>query len=379
MFCFNYNMGKHKKKYNLVSLGKWESDTKKLSESLGMNPVYNHFSLDLNQDELNQDLTGKNRVEDLRIAAECHRQARRHLQSVIRPGMKYTDICETVEKKVVQLLGRNDLKAGMGFPVGISVNHIAAHDSANPADTRMIKEDDVVKIDFGTHVNGNIIDSAFMVAFNDKYTPLLEASKDGTWTGIKLAGPDVHLIDISAAIKEAIESYEIELDGKIYPIHAVKNLGGHNILPYHIHAGKTLLGAPDHMNDKEKMEINECYAIETFATTGETGMIELDLTMPTNHFKVHKSYPIPQHKFKVSQNLLTHLKKERSTLPFCTRWLERDFGTGYQAGLSLLSKMNVVEEYPPIIDKPGTYTSQWEHTIFIHDFGKEVLSQGDDY
>ena len=39
------------------------------------------------------------------------------------------------------------------------------------------KYDDVCKIDFGTHVNGRIIDSAFTVTFNPKYDRLKEAVK----------------------------------------------------------------------------------------------------------------------------------------------------------------------------------------------------------
>jgi len=37
-----------------------------------------------------------------------------------------------------------------------------------------------------------------------------------------------------------MESYEVELDGKTYPIKAVKNLCGHSIEPYRIHAGKSV-------------------------------------------------------------------------------------------------------------------------------------------
>lgn len=37
--------------------------------------------------------------------------------------------------------------------------------------------------DFGTQINGHIIDCAFTVAFNPKYDPLLEAVKAATNTG----------------------------------------------------------------------------------------------------------------------------------------------------------------------------------------------------
>ena len=47
----------------------------------------------------------------------------------------------------------------------------------------MLQYDDVMKLDFGTHVNGYIIDCAFTVAFNPRYDPLLAAVKDATYTG----------------------------------------------------------------------------------------------------------------------------------------------------------------------------------------------------
>lgn len=37
-----------------------------------------------------------------------------------------------------------------------------------------------------------------------------------------------------------MESYEIELDGKMIPIKCVRNLNGHSIEAYKIHAGKSV-------------------------------------------------------------------------------------------------------------------------------------------
>ena len=37
-----------------------------------------------------------------------------------------------------------------------------------------------------------------------------------------------------------MESYEVELDGKTYTVKPIRNLNGHSITPYRIHAGKTV-------------------------------------------------------------------------------------------------------------------------------------------
>lgn len=58
-----------------------------------------------------------------------------------------------------------------------------------------------MKIDFGTHIHGRIIDTAFTVAFNPTYDKLLEAVKDATNTGIRQAGIDARLGEIGQRIQ----------------------------------------------------------------------------------------------------------------------------------------------------------------------------------
>ncbi len=125
-------------------------------------------------------------VQDLRKAAECHRQVRKWVQSYVRPGMKLFDICSKLEDLNRYLVGEHGLDAGIGFPTGISINNIAAHFSPNPGDENLVLEyDDVCKIDFGTHVKGRIVDSAFTVAFNPVYDNLLIAVKEATNAGVR--------------------------------------------------------------------------------------------------------------------------------------------------------------------------------------------------
>jgi len=330
--------------------------------------------------KVSDDYNISTRVNDMRRAAEVHRQTRRFIQEKLKPNMKYVDICEMIENKIVDTFGRNDLTAGIGFPVGFSTNHVVAHDGPIFNDQRIVDYNDVIKIDYGTHYNGNIIDSAFTLAFNPKYKPLLESTKDATWTGIKMMGPDVLIQDISKSIQEVIESYEIELDNKVYPIKSVTNLGGHTIEPYIIHAGKLVLCSPSKSVEKYnwRMAAGECYAIETFATTGEIGQVYNDFSLPIVHYMKNPKHEKINFKLNSTKKLYSHITKTRKTLPFTTRWLEKDF-PNYKIPLQELEKNNVVTGFPSLSNKIGTYSSQLEHTIFLHEYGKEVLSAGDDY
>ena len=42
-------------------------------------------------------------------------------------------------------------------------------------------------------------------------------------------------------------------------------------------------------------------------------------------------------------------------------------------------KNNLITNYPRLFDVNGSYSSQLEHTIYLHENGKEILSMGEDY
>ena len=136
----------------------------------------------------------------LRRAAEVHRQTRKFAQSYIRPGMKIMDITNKIEETNRRLIEANGLNAGIAFPTGASLNHCAAHWTPNIGDETVLGEDDVMKIDYGSHIEGLMTDCAFTVAFNPRYDPLLEAVKEATETGIRAAGIDALFSEIGEQI-----------------------------------------------------------------------------------------------------------------------------------------------------------------------------------
>ena len=209
----------------------------------------------------------KNMYNEVRQCAEVHREVRKYIDNWVKPGMKLIDVCETLEDSVRQLIEARGLEAGIAFPTGCSQNHIAAHWTPNGGDTTVIDKDDVIKFDFGTQINGRIIDCAFTKTFNDMYDPLLEAVREATECGIKESGIDVRLCDIGEAIEEVMESHTVEIHGKEYEVKCCRNLNGHSIAPYQIHAGKSVPIVRG--GDTTRMEEGEFYAIETFGSTGK--------------------------------------------------------------------------------------------------------------
>lgn len=313
-------------------------------------------------------------VNTVRQASEVHRQVRAYMKDYIKPGVKLIDMCQRLEDANRALVDAKGLEAGIAFPTGCSLNHVAAHYTPNSGDDTVLSYDDVMKVDFGTQINGRIIDCAWTVAFNPRYDPLVEAVREATNAGIATAGIDVRLCDVGEAVQEVMESHEVELDGKTFPIKCVRNLNGHSIAPYQIHAGKSVPIVKG--GEATKMEEGEFFAIETFGSTGK-GYVREDYEC-SHYMKNFDAGHVPL-RLPRARSLLATIDREFGTLAFCRRFLDRVGETKYLMGLKALCDAGVVDPYPPLCDTRGCYTAQFEHTILLRPTCKEVLSRGDDY
>lgn len=230
------------------------------------------------------------------------------------------DICNEIEDTNRRLIEASGLDAGIAFPTGASLNNCAAHWTPNLGDETVLGYDDVMKIDYGSHIKGLMTDCAFTVAFNPVYDNLLQAVKDATNEGIKTAGIDVRLCDVGEAIQEVMESYEVEIGNKTFPVKCIQNLCGHSMERYKIHAGKSVpivKGGPE-----TKMVEGEQYAIETFGSTGKGKVFEdIDCSHYMQNFD-RPEVPIRDGKAKA---LLKVINENFGTLAFARKWLEPHF------------------------------------------------------
>lgn len=334
-----------------------------------------------NEEKRHLDNINSEFLSDYRQAAEAHRQTRQWAQKNIKPGQTLTEIANGIEDSVRALVGHQGLEegdakvAGMGFPTGLNLNHIAAHYSPNAGNKMVLQQDDVMKVDIGVHVNGRIVDSAFTMAFNPQYDNLLTAVKEATNAGVKEAGIDVRVGDLGGIIQEVMESYEVEIGGTSYPVKAIRNLNGHSINHYSIHGSKSVPIVKS--NDTTKMEEGDVFAIETFGSTGN-GYVRDEGEV--SHYALRGDASKVDLRLSSAKSLLNVIKKNFGTLPFCRRYLDRLGQEKYLLGvcgskvssfgarmLTLISQLNslvangIVEAYPPLVDKKGSYTAQFEH------------------
>ena len=82
----------------------------------------------------------------MRKAGEFHRQIRKYAQSIIKPGIKLLDMFEKIENMLRFITNQNLTECGQAFPIGCSLNNVAAHYIPNKDDETFLQYDDVMKL-----------------------------------------------------------------------------------------------------------------------------------------------------------------------------------------------------------------------------------------
>ncbi|MFA4860367.1 type II methionyl aminopeptidase [Methanoregula sp.] len=272
---------------------------------------------------------------------------RREGALAIRIGASYLDLVESIEAKVLES------GAGLAFPLNVSVNEDAAHDTASYGDERIFASGDVVKLDLGVQIEGYIADTATTVDLG-RNSLLLQASEQALESAIKIIRPGVTSGELGAAVQK-------EIEGRGY--RPISNLTGHGLDQYVQHCSPTIPNVG--MDGGVVLEEGMVFAIEPFATTG-SGRVGEKTRVEIYSQISQKPVRIP------SARAVMEKIKDRRGLPFARRWMgEKKLDITFPS----LVRSQILHGYPVLADIPGSLVSQHEHTIIVTSDGCVVTTR----
>ncbi len=278
-------------------------------------------------------------LDKLRRSGRISATALAHGRKLIVPGARLEDIQREVERVIRELGG------APAFPAQVSRNHIAAHYCSPPGDPTTVQPGDIVKLDCGTHVDGYVTDNATTVDLRDGENSLLcTASRMALENAISVMGPGVSLTEVGRQVETTIQSLGFK---------PVRNLCGHGVARFTIHCAPSVPNYADPKASDGKGFIDAEGKPEVFMLTRDV---------------------------RPKDNLSGDLQRalaQSDGLPFARRDLVRWLGSEPKAeeALKTLAKKDLVEQFPPLCEKPGVRIAQFEHTIFIHENGAEVMTR----
>jgi methionyl aminopeptidase len=295
-------------------------------------------------------------LEKWRRAAAIAAHVRDYVASLLVPGAKLIDASLAGHRRIAEL------GAEPAFPLQISRNHIAAHYCSFIGDPTTAEEGDLIKVDCGVHVDGFVADTARTVDLSrdGRHERLIDASREALAAAIAIAGPGVDVVEIGRAVETAIRRHGVE---------PVRNLTGHGVGRWIIHRAPQIPNVP---SGRGTLKADTCVAIEPFASSGQ-GLVreqgDAHVFMAKRGLK----------QVKGGDPAVLAAIEAFSGLPFGSRCLVQRFAYENVARtLNGLASSNQIVVYPPLVDRPGSFVAQFEHTLYVSENGVEVLTQASD-
>ncbi len=146
----------------------------------------------------------------MRRAGQVVREVLELVRGQIEPGVTTLDLEKAAEARTQKLGARAAFKGYHGFPCCLctSVNSEVVH--GIPSAKRVLKEGEIVSVDFGAFVDGYCGDAAITVAVGSKIDPktarlveVTEASLDAAIAAVK---PGATLGDVGFAVQKVVEA-----------------------------------------------------------------------------------------------------------------------------------------------------------------------------
>lgn len=269
---------------------------------------------------------------------------------MIKPGALLYDIAERIEKRILELGGRP------AFPVNISIAHEAAHYTPTIGDSKRIPESGIVKVDIGVHVDGYIADMARSIDLDGRYERIVTAAREALDKAVERISVGVSAREIGRVVESIAKNYGFK---------PVKNLSGHRLERYNLHAGNNIPNYPDPLA-LWRFSDNSAYAVEPFITTGSGIVSEDKNTVTIYSLRNVKTSPASDS----VREIVSLIERRFSKLPFCGRWL-RDAYSNADRILRELYNRKILYGYPLLLDNPGSQVAQFEDTVVI--FERQVI------
>jgi methionyl aminopeptidase len=293
--------------------------------------------------------------EELQIyrrAGKLVAEVREHVRRMIRPGETLLNIAETVEEMIKQK------GAKPAFPCNVSVNQIAAHYSPPAGDESRVKEDDLVKVDIGAHLEGYIADTAFTVAVG-KGVELVQAAERVLEEAIKTIKAGIDVGEIGRAVEETATAAGFK---------PIRNLTGHSLARWALHAGLTIPNVRE--TTGQELKAGDVVALEPFITDG-AGFVE---DQPQVYiFRYLQDRPV---RLRITREMLRDIKRLYGNLPFAERWLAKG-RSKLRLELTLRELVSVGALYPYHVlkERGDGRVAQAEHTVIVTEQGCEVITR----
>jgi len=319
-------------------------------------------------------------VTKYKMAAEITQEALKAVVTGAVSGASVRELCTLADKMMLEETGKQfkkekDMKKGIAFPTCISVNNCICHFSPlNTEPDCVLKEEDVCKIDMGTHIDGFIAVVAHTLLVLDPATQgtkkisgrkadVMLAAHYASEAALRLVRPAHESDKVTSTVGSIAEAFKCK---------PIEGMLSHQLQQNRIDGEKSIIQNPNEAQRKEyekvTFEVNEVYAVDVLISTGEGQGKEMN-TRVSVYKRTDEQYML---KLKAARAFFSEVQSKHGMMAFNLRDFEDEKKA--KLGMSECVKMKLIDPYQVLFEKAGEVVAQFKFTVLLMPSGLHKIT-----
>merc|ERR1712168_1236268 len=296
--------------------------------------------------------------------------ANRVLKSLIERcviGVSALELCKIGDDMIVQETDKvykkeKEIQKGIAFPTQANINNCICHYaplSSVGSNDFIVKENDIVKLDLGVHIDGYIAVVAHTVFMSEekkgKAVDAMLAAHYCAEAALRLVAPGIENTKVTDVVSKISESYGCK---------AVEGMLSYQMVKDTIYGKKTIIQNPTEKQRQEhencEFAVNEVYAIDMLISTGDGKSRDMDFRTT-----IYKREPdqVYQLKMKASRAVFSEVEKKFDTMCFNLRALADEKKA--KMGINECVNHGLITPFPVLFEKEDEIVAQFKFTTLL--------------
>merc|ERR1712048_26668 len=281
-------------------------------------------------------------------------------------GVSALELCKIGDDMIVQETDKvykkdKDITKGIAFPTQANVNNCICHYAplSSVKNDIIVKENDIVKLDLGVHIDGYIAVVAHTVFLSEekkgKAVDAMLAAHYCAEAALRLVAPGVENTKVTDVVTKISESYGCK---------AVEGMLSYQMEKDTIDGKKTIIQNPTEKQRQEhencEFAVNEVYAIDMLISTGDGKSRDMDFRTT-----IYKREPdqVYQLKMKASRAVFSEVEKKFDTMCFNLRALADEKKA--KMGINECVNHGLITPFPVLFEKEDEIVAQFKFTTLL--------------
>ena len=288
-------------------------------------------------------------------------------------GADIATVCKTIDtyveeelKKVFSNKKSKKLERGISFPCTISVNEVCGHFSPCPEDSTTLKNEDLVKIEVGAHIDGYSANAATTIVIGGK--------AEGKKADVIKAAYDAFLA-AQRAIK--VGSTNQEVTAKIqavcteYGVEPLQGVLSHKMKKHLTDGNEVIINkeTPEQRVEDWEFAPGDVIGLDIYVSSGEGMAREADTRTTVFKRELDMQYNL---KSKSARAFFSVVNEKYPTLPFSIAGFEDT--TAAKVGVRECLSHDLLISYPVLTEKAGEFVAQFKCTVAVQPKSVAILA-----